>query len=268
MFIRTLVCLALVALAASRLGAHDFWLAAGNWAPASGTPVTITAGVGEHFPARTKFSSRPDWFDQWRVIGAAGDISVGKDFLLTDMVMSTAVTLPAPGAYLGVMRVTPRTIEMKGQEFTDYLKEEGIETALAARQAAGETDKPAKEVYARYAKVALRTGAGSGAHLTRPAGLRAEFVPESDPTTVHPGQTLTVQLLAEGKPVAGATVMAVTEGASGRSVTDAGGRATLTIDREGAWLIKAVHMERLTGARAADGDWESYWVTLSFHTAH
>jgi hypothetical protein len=40
---------------------------------------------------------------------------------------------------------------------------------------------------------------------------------------------------------------------------------TLKIDRDGARLIRAVHMVPLAGSAAAD--WESCWVTLSFHTA-
>lgn len=179
--------------------------------------------------------------------------------------MTAEVRLPAAGAYLGVMRVTPRIENMTGPDFTEYLKEEGLQTIITARQNAGDGDKPAREVYARYAKIALRTGEGSGAHLTRPVGLKAELVPTTDPTAVHPGGSLTVQLLADGAPIAGSEVTAVTDGAAVKGQTDRNGHVTLKIDREGAWLIRAVHMVPLTGSPAAD--WESYWVTLSFHTA-
>ncbi len=206
MYIRCLICVALVSLATVGLSAHDFWLAAANWTPAAGAPVTIAAGIGERFPILTGFKPRPGWFDQWRVIGAAGDIPVTTAFQGSELMMTTEVTLPSPGAYLGVMRVTPRIEDMKGPEFTDYLKEEGLERIIAARQAAGEADRPARELYARYAKIALRNGDGSGAHLTRPIGLKAEFVPTTDPTSVPPGGSLTVQLLTDGQPVGDAAV--------------------------------------------------------------
>ena len=179
--------------------------------------------------------------------------------------MASDVTLPAPGAYLGVAMVSAQTIEMKGQEFTDYLKEEGLEPIIAARNTAGETDKTTKERYARYAKIALRNGPGPGLHLTRASGLRAEFIPASDPTTVRAGGTLSVQLLAAGKPVADAAVSAVSGEQAIRAQTDKDGRVTFTIDRSGAWLIKTVHMVRLP--QPAEAEWESYWVTLAFHTA-
>ena len=256
----------MASLATVPLSAHDFWLGATDWRPAAGAPVTITAGLGERFPTLTGFKPRPDWFDHWRVIGASGDVPVTRTFQWSELMMSTDVRLPSPGAYLGVMRVTPRIEEMKGPEFTAYLKEEGLDRIIAARQAAGDADKLGRELYARYAKIALRNGDGSGAHLTRPIGLEAEFVPTTDPTSLHPGGSLTVQLLAGGQ--TGRTrggVTAVSDGASVKGETDAEGRVTLKIDREGAWLIRTVHMVPLTGSPTAD--WESYWVTLSFHTA-
>jgi uncharacterized GH25 family protein len=252
-------------LAVARLSAHDFWLAAENWTPAAGTPVTITAGVGEKFPTRTNFRSRDNWLAEWRLVGATGDVTVSKDFRRSNLVMASDVTLPAAGAYLGVAMVSAQTIEMKGQEFTDYLKEEGLDNIIAARKTAGESDQTTKERYARYAKIALRNGPGPGQHLTRASGLRAEFVPASDPTMVRAGGTLTVQLLADGKPVSGAPVSAVSGGQALTAQTDASGRATFTIDRAGAWLIKTVHMVRLP--QPSEAQWESYWVTLAFHTA-
>ena len=91
-------------------------------------------------------------------------------------------------------------------------------------------------------------------------------MPASDPTSVQVGQSLTVQLLAEGKPVADAAVTAASsvEGPAVKGRTDANGLVTFKIDREGAWLIKTVHMAK---SAQPDADWESYWVTLVFHTA-
>ena len=260
-----IVLVAVVILATAHLSAHDFWLGASSWTPGSDGRATVTAGVGEKFPVRTNFRARDNWLASWRMIGANGDIPVTKEFRRESLTMATDVTLPSPGAYVGVALVGAQTIEMKGQEFTDYLKEEGLESVIAARQAAGEADKTTKERYARYAKIALRHGAGPGTHLIRPVGVAAEFVPATDATMVTPGQSLTVQLLTNGKPVPGATVSAVTDGAAVRRQTDTEGRATFPIDRGGAWLIKTVHMVRLPGG--SEAEWESYWVTFAFHTA-
>ena len=261
------VLVVLFALAAgSSVGAHDFWLAAAPWAPASGKPVTFTANVGEKFPHGTSFTAA-ERVGEWRVLGPNGPVAVQKTFRRAGESLATDVVLPAPGAYLGVMTVAPRTIEMTGDEFTKYLAEEGLTQIIAARKTAGETAKATKEKYARYAKVAVRTGPGAAPHLTRPAGLPAEFVPSTDPTTVHPGSRLTLQLLAGGKPVSGAAVRAVSA-AGGMPLdtrSDADGRVSFTLDSPGAWLVKTIHMVRLPAG--AEAEWESFWVTLSFSTA-
>lgn len=262
---RALMIITAVLLGTASISAHDFWLGAAPWTPSNGA-VTITANVGERFPKGTTYTA-PERVDQWRVVGVSGEVAVSRTFRRDADSLAVDAKLPAPGAYLGVMTIAARSIDMKGDEFTKYLKEEGLESIIASRAAAGETDKATKERYARYAKVAVRNGAGGAAHLTRPAGLKAEFVPATDPTMVHPGAALTTQLLADGKPVANAAVTAVAaDGTTQKANTDRDGRVTFKIDRDGAWLIKTVHMVRLPAA-SADGEWESFWVTLAFHTA-
>jgi hypothetical protein len=262
---RVFVFMAAVVLGAASISAHDFWLGAAPWTPSSGA-LTITANVGERFPKGTSYTA-PERVDQWRVVGASGEVAVSRTFRREGDALAADARLPSPGAYLGVMTIAARSIDMQGDEFTKYLKEEGLESIIANRAAAGETDKATKERYARYAKIAVRDGAGGAAHLTRPVGLKAEFVPTTDPTIVHPGGALTTQLLADGKPVVNAAVTAVAaDGTAQKATTDRDGRVTFKIDRAGAWLIKTVHMVRLP-AGSPEGEWESFWVTLAFHTA-
>lgn len=261
---RRVLCLCLVlVLASASLSAHDFWLAASDWRPAG--VATITAGLGERFPTRTTFQTHDKWLAEWRVLGEQGDVAVSAEFVQAGLEMANAVNLPRPGAYLGLATVAARLTKMSGIEFTDYLKEEGLDAIVAARHAAGETDKTTIERFARYAKIALRTGDGSGAHLTRPAGLRAEFVPTVDPTALRAGQPLTVQFLVDGAPVSNATVMAVSDGVATRAQTDARGLATFTITRPGPWLIKTIHMIRLP--QSSNIEWDSHWATLTFHAS-
>jgi hypothetical protein len=262
-----LPCAAVFVAAAASLSAHDFWLGASNWAPEPGTAFDVTAGVGERFPTRLDFKTPSNWFDDWRIIGAAGPVPVPRTFERRELAMTADVTLPGTGAFLVVMRVTPQVTAMKADEFNDYLKEEGLQDALAERLGLREGDRPAIERYSRYAKLALRNGDGSAAHLTRAIGAKAELVPAVDPTMLRAGDRLTVQLLADGRPAAKAAIFAAVEGGAFPRQTDATGRATFTIDRAGEWLIKAVHMKRLPKTFPPGPDWESYWVTLAFRVA-
>ncbi|HET9270384.1 MAG TPA: hypothetical protein VFO31_19540, partial [Vicinamibacterales bacterium] len=123
-------------LAATTVTANDFWLAAGDWKPVAGTSATITAGVGERFPTRTAFQAREDWLAVWRLVGAREDQPVPKEWTRQGLEMAARLSLSPPGAYLGVAIIGFQTTEMMGPAFTDYLKEEGLDAIIAARQSA------------------------------------------------------------------------------------------------------------------------------------
>jgi uncharacterized GH25 family protein len=257
-------CLAL--LMRIPLAAHDFWLAATPWQP--GSRVTISANLGESFPVGTDHVT-PDGVEHWRVLGPVGEVAGRHELRPHGNGLAADIVLSAPGAYLATMRTAARVTTMKGPSFNSYLLEEGLAWAVVARRNAGVSENTATERYTRYAKVAVRNGFGTGAHLTRPVGFPAEFVPMTDPTLLRAGQLLTLQLLANGKPVPSAIVTA-RSGSGGHPVlglTDATGHVTLPIDRDGAWLVRTVHM--MTGAQAGvpDVDWDSSWATFAFHTA-
>jgi uncharacterized GH25 family protein len=267
MQMRWVVMVGLIVLASARLAAHDFWLAATPWDP--GPQVTISANLGEIFPVATD-RVVAEGVDRWRVLGPGGEVHLDAALRNDGRVLTADVQLPAPGAYLATMTIRPNLTRMHGPLFNSYLVEEGLDWVVAARREAGVSERPATERFTRYAKVAVRNGFGSGAHLTRAVGLPAEFVPMTDPTIVRPGQLITFQLLADNRPVAGAVVTGRSS-QGGHPVmgrTDETGHVTLPIDRPGAWLVRTVHMK--TGAQASvpDVEWDSYWATFAFHTAN
>jgi hypothetical protein len=246
-------------LATARLAAHDFWLAATREANAT----KVSGLVGEKFPVPDS-PTAVDRVDSWRVIGASGDLGLPRELFQDGKYLATRVTLPAPGVYLGMMTIVARDIEMKGAEFTEYLRDEGLDQVIAERARLGQTDLPARERYARYSKIVLAAGAGPSAHLTRPAGMAAEFVPSVNPAEVKPGGRFSVQLLVEGKPVTGVQVSAVSRGTKLDARTDANGRVDFTLPASASWLIKTVHMIRPVQPGSPAADWQSYWVTLTF----
>jgi len=252
-------------VAGSRLAAHDFWLAAAPWT--RGTSLTITGNVG-HFPESTEYPD-PAVIRGWRVVGPDGEVRVDPAFRRDGQTLVAQVALPSPGAYLASMAVLPRTIQMKGPAFTSYLYEEDLDWVVAAREKAGLSEQPATERYARYGKVAVRNGAGSGGHLLRPVGFPVELVPMTDPTLLRAGQLLTLQLLANERPVAGATVTALAAGGGHPVVgrTNSMGHVTLPIDRNGPWLVRTVHMRTGAAAGVPEVEWDSSWASFAFHTA-
>lgn len=252
--------LVLTMLAAANVIADDFWLVA---RPAPQGGLLVTGHVGHAFPT-AEGKTTPDRIDSWRVIGASGDVTPTDPFFQDGDALATRVATDGAVTYLGVMTIKAREIEMSGKEFTEYLREEGLDAVIAERARRGQADAPARERYARYAKIVLHAGGTETPHVTRSSGLAAEFVPAINPATLAPGDTLSVQMLVHGRPVAGALIAAVSRDARLDARSDDDGRVSFTIPARGAWLIKTVHMDRPATTTAPPVDWESYWVTLAF----
>jgi uncharacterized GH25 family protein len=266
MYTRRLMIGSLIVLATGRVAAHDFWLAATPWEPE--TRVTISANLGAMFPVATDRIGA-DGVERWQLLGPAGEVNLHDTLREDGRALTADLHLPAPGAYLAAMTIAPHFTRMPGPSFNSYLMEERLDWVVTARREAGVSEDPASERFTRYAKIAVRNGFGSGAHLTRAVGFPAEFVPMTDPTILRPGQLLTLQLLIDGRPAADAVVTARSSQGGHPAIgrTDATGHVTLSIDRPGAWLVRTVHMR--TGAQAGvpDVEWDSYWATFAFHTA-
>lgn len=236
---------------------HDFWLQASSFRPASDAPVRLQLVVGE------RMAGKPVAFDPERI----------ERFVLVDPrgtsqpvhrpsgVRSGFLIRPAgPGGHLVGFEGRPGFVELPGPKFEAYLREEGLEGISRARARANETDRPAREHYARCAKALLAVdGATSG--FDQQLGLTLELTPLADPT-VKTSQPVPFSLTFRGRPCGDALVVA--QNASGevrkeRTATD--GRCALKLDASGPWMVKAVHMV----PSEADGvDWHSYWASLAF----
>jgi hypothetical protein len=95
-------------------------------------------------------------------------------------------------------------------------------------------------------------------------GQLLEIVPATDPVALlESGGTLEVQILFRREPLAGATVVAVAEGAPAesykRAVTDTFGHVRFDLDRPGRWLV---HLAHKSYERGDDPGWSLYQSSL------
>jgi uncharacterized GH25 family protein len=134
------------------------------------------------------------------------------------------------------------------------------------RRKVGDDKKEGRERYGRYIKCLLQVGDAKDDTCTRVLGQRLEIVPKRNPYKFKAGDALTVRVLFEGKPLAGAKLFAHHQ--AGDKVTTKtvrtgkDGTATIKLDKAGSWLLRLVHMRPCTGD--ADADWESFWAACSF----
>ena len=99
----------------------------------------------------------------------------------------------------------------------------------------------------------------------RALGFTLELVAERNPYRLGAGQQLPVRLTYEGRPLAGALVMAINRAnpkvkLSMRSDKD--GRVAFKLPQDGMWLIKAVHM--IEAPAGSGAQWASFWASLTF----
>lgn len=244
--------------------AHEFWIEPEHFKPQAGARFNVQVLVGQDFRGDGVIYL-PEAFERFVTVTARGNKNVsgipGDDPAAR---LSSAET----GHLLILYQSTRFSLSLNAETFNEYLKKEGIVNILALRSKAGNSDKPANEVYTRYAKSLLAvSGQNDGLDSSKPAGLRLEIVPLSQIYRRGSGQKdeLEVQLLYENKPLAGVQIEAFAKKKLKTRLlqrTDSEGRARFTLPHHGAWLLNAVHM--IPAPASANADWESFWASFTF----
>jgi uncharacterized GH25 family protein len=250
-----ILALLLVASALSAR-AHDTWIQprASRLAPGAPLVVDMTSGMGfpalEHAPEPERLATA-----KLRVQGRVLDIEQ-KARGAQALVLTAR---PSPGGIAAVFVSTrPLTLTLDESQVGEYLEEIGADESVGREWRERAAPRTWRETYRKHAKCFVRLGDTPDASWTEPVGLPLELVPESDPTALRSGAALTLRVLRRGQPLAGFPVAAVAAGVARRLVrTGPDGRATLRLERKGAWLLAGTELWR-------NGDaWESDFTTLT-----
>ena len=113
-----------------------------------------------------------------------------------------------PGTYVVGVATLPRNIELTAQKFNDYLAHDGVVDMLASRREQQLLDQDAVERYEKHVKAIFQVGEERTDDWKTVLGYPIEFVPMENPYDKNTGDTLEVQLLLEGKPLANQLVIA------------------------------------------------------------
>lgn len=267
--------LLLGAAVASGALAHEFWLQPVRFRLLPGETVNVRPLVGEGFRGEP-WGNRADKilrFGRYGPVPAdSTDLTPAPGGAPADT-FRTALAFVRPGTHLVVLRSNLAFIELPGDKFTAYLREEGLELALRRRQERAQTALPGREAYRRCAKALVQVGLMASTADTayrRVLGLPLELVPEQDPYRLAPGAALTVRVLRAGQPVRGALVQVWQQQPAGQPtghfVTHANqnGRLLLRLSGPGPYLVAAVDMAEAPAALRARADWLSTWASLTF----
>ncbi len=257
----TLLAIGGILFGTSQLLAHDFWLEPSSFRLEPGTVVELRLRVGEHFVGDA-LPRDPAMLAQFIAAGPDGTRSVpGRN----GMDPAGTLRIEKPGLAIVGYRSHHSRVEQTPDAFDAYLAEEGLDRILAVRAARKPTAAMVPELFSRCAKALLLAGPVDPSSHDRALGFTLEFVSDRNPYTMRPGDDLPLRLLYEGRPLEGALVVAMNKqdpASTLRARSDRDGRVSLRLPRDGAWLVKAVHM--IPWSSSADAEWESFWASLTF----
>jgi hypothetical protein len=263
-------------LPAAILLAHDFWIVPEAFQVSAGAMLEIRGQTGSNFPVSVS-AVTPERIAEARLVGADRDEPI-RDFSIREKSLLLRHRPDREGQYVVAVALVSRATRTTPQSLHRYIALEG-NPALAERyqqEGVYPTEDSLMQVSAKYAKTVVEVGRGGARAFDRSVGHALEFVPQSDPEGLRPGDTFAVRLLYRGRPVAGLTVHAGTAGPDAPSagpeptrrdtlvVTGTDGIARIPVTRAGLWNVRTIYAAPVPGKRA---EWEIPFATLVFRVA-
>ena len=261
-----LIVVALALAAVRPAAAHDLWIEPTTFAPEVGEVIGAKLRVGVDLVGDPLLRSSSLIREFVLVDTAGAQPLVGRE--RTDPAGRVRTRLPG----LGVIgyHSQPSRVELTADKFDAYLREEGLDGIIGLRGSGHTARAGTREQFFRCAKSLVLVGSPNEAASDRVLGFPLELVAERNPYVAGASDNLPIRLIFEGRPLAGALVVALRRGDPIERLavrSDSDGRVHLQLRGRGMWLIKAVHMVPVPVDSDADADWSSYWASLTFEVS-
>ncbi|MFT5503996.1 MAG: hypothetical protein ACI845_000629 [Gammaproteobacteria bacterium] len=242
--------------------AHEFWIEPASFRPAMGTELSIRLWVGDAFVGLPYRRNPPHIRDFYLVGPTATKPVIG----LPGSDPAGTVQIDAAGLQIVGYRSAQTITVLEANRFGAYLKEEEFTQVLRKRALNGQENQPGREAFARYAKSMLLVGGDIGQGYDLALGFELEFIPQVNPYSLRLGDSLPLRILYRGKPLGNARVVAFNAGNPAEqfiTYSDADGRLSFTLHRQGVWLFRSVHIKAAPIIHEK-ADWVSFWASLTF----
>jgi len=243
--------------------AHEFWLQPTKYRYKIGEEVNVNFVVGESFIGEFWDLSKHK-VEKIELHRSSGLKDLAKDVKSTKG-NNLSVKADVEGTYLLTMQSNAAYIEAQGNEFNDYLKEDGLDNILNERRKLNQLEKPSTEFYTRYAKLMVQVGEKKDDTFNKKVGLRYEIVPDQNPYTLRAGDYLSCKIFYEGKP-APHTLVKVWSKIKDTTFlqniyTENDGSIRFPISTSGEWMVSSVKMIK---SEKEGAQYHSLWASLVF----
>lgn len=170
-----------------------------------------------------------------------------------------------PGTSTLVFDTKEKLTGWGGSRYQAYLAKVGLDDVAKYRLERHLQDARVQARTSAHYKAVIQVGGTTEPTPTRAYGQPLEFVLLKHPFDVGLSETLEVQLLFQGKPLAGRMILAKSESTDGRTKqsqrTDERGIARIALDNRGKWILSTVHV---IPPDNAEGEWREYRGALTF----
>ncbi len=245
-------------VAAVPLFAHDTWIAPDRFTVYRDDTVELHMTSGMAFP---KLDSAIKPARIARALIRIGGQSSRMAPLSGAHSLDFRIPIRATGIATFAVALRPNSIQLTPTQVAEYLDEIGADAELRRMWADRPEPKKWREIYTKHAKSFVLVEKADDS-WKEPVGLGLEFVPLTDPTSLHAGDRLPLRLIESGKPLANFSVGVLHEADPHGIIvkTDADGRVVVPVPTKGRYLIRATH---LRPADRAGTDWISDFTTLT-----
>ena len=242
--------------------AHEFWFEPDVFTPPANGHIEAQLRVGQDFKGSTYPYIGRDIELFTLTMGDKSEPVKGRDG------DKPALSVDAPGEGLAIISYQNTYSTLRFTEwdrFTYYVDYEGLEGVIERHRERGLPETGFREKYKRCAKTLV--GVGNGEGQDRLTGMQFEWVAEDNPYAVE-GDSLRVRLYLDGEPYPDHAFNVFQyngEQSLTRYRTDAQGRATISLEGGGKFMLNAVHLfEGDNAIDEGDPEYFSYWASLVF----
>ncbi len=241
---------------------HEFWMQPTKFFYKAGEKLIVSFKVGENFMGEP-WDLKRDRIETFQLHQFTKTTNL-LDSLKEGKQDNLSYTLKEEGTYMVAMQSTNAFVEMSGEEFNTYLKEDGLDDILEHRKNTN-TTAPAKEFYSRHTKLLVQVGEKNADVFKKILGFPVEVVPEKNPYALKVGDPIRFKILFDGKPMFGVRTKVWNRFDNRTTIqniyTEKDGTFEVRISNPGPWMVSVVRMVPSTDPMA---EWQSYWGSLIF----